>query len=199
VVGVSISCISKDSLESIGRGCPLLKSLKFKKKCCENIKCDEDAFAIANTMPKLRLLMIFGNSLTNVGLLSILDACPLLEDLDLRECLNLDLSGRLGKRCQDQIIYLRLSNYDVDGTWYDHDNSCQRSQSKMYAHSDVMIWASYAELPNTTRYYDVDDNDNDNDDDYYCPSLCDSLEYDFDYLLYLAENENLDGSSHDYA
>jgi len=135
VVGVSISCISKDSLESIGRGCPLLKSLKFKKKCCENIKCDEDAFAIANTMPKLRLLMIFGNSLTNVGLLSILDACPLLEDLDLRECLNLDLSGRLGKRCQDQIIYLRLSNYDVDGTWYDHDNSCQRSRSWFFLKS----------------------------------------------------------------
>jgi len=57
--------------------------LKFKKKGHENIRCDDDAFAIANTMPKLRLFMIFENPLTNDGLFSILDACPLLDDLFL--------------------------------------------------------------------------------------------------------------------
>ena len=40
-VVISLNDLSKDSLESIGRDCPLLKSLKFKNKSHdENIKCE---------------------------------------------------------------------------------------------------------------------------------------------------------------
>jgi len=100
---ISFSNLSKDSLEVIGRSCPLLKSLKFSRMFCEDIELNDDAFAIAKTMPKLRHLSMFGNLLTNFGLHAILDGCPLLESLVLLDCNHLDLSGSLGKRCRDQI------------------------------------------------------------------------------------------------
>lgn len=106
---ISISNISKDPLEAIGRNCPGLKSLKFNLEGYRHphIECDEEAFAIAETMPELRHLQLFGNKLTNTGLLAILDGCPHLESLDLRQCFNIDLEGVLVKRCVEQIKNLR--------------------------------------------------------------------------------------------
>lgn len=110
---ISVSNLCKDSLEVIGRSCPLLKSLKFSWMFRKHIEFNDDASAIAKTMPKLRHLSMFGNLLTNVGLHAILDGCPLLESVVLRNCFHLDLSGSLGKRCRDQIKDLVLST-DVD-------------------------------------------------------------------------------------
>ncbi|CAJ1962138.1 unnamed protein product [Sphenostylis stenocarpa] len=113
---MSISNITKDSLEAIGRSCPLLKSLKFNMESYRrpHIECDEEAFAIAETMHGLRHLQLFGNKLTNDGLLAILDGCPHLESLDLRQCFNVKLGGSLGKRCAEQIKELRLPYNPVD-------------------------------------------------------------------------------------
>ncbi|KEH22429.1 putative F-box/LRR-repeat protein 23 [Medicago truncatula] len=119
---ISFSNISKDSLEFIGRFCPLLKSLKFSRSFFRSIKWN-DALAIAKTMPKLRYLSMIGNTLTNDELLVILDRCPLLEYLDLRICFRLDLSGSLKKRCRDQIKYLILPIDvvgDCDEQYYDY-------------------------------------------------------------------------------
>ncbi|GAU44507.1 hypothetical protein TSUD_122770 [Trifolium subterraneum] len=84
---------------------PMLEELdiSFSKLYNQYIECDDDAFAIAKTMPKLRHLSMIDNLLTDVGLEAILDGCPLLESLDLQECSLLDFSGGLGKRCCDQI------------------------------------------------------------------------------------------------
>lgn len=99
---ISSGNLSKDSIEVIGRCCPLLKSLKYSRAFRSYVKCDDDeAFAIAKTMPGLCHLNISGNELTNVGLVAILDGCPPLESLDLRDCNHLDLSGSLGERCHD--------------------------------------------------------------------------------------------------
>jgi F-box/leucine-rich repeat protein 2/20 len=73
-------------------------------------ECNDEAFAIAKTMPKLRHLNISGNALNDVGLLAILDGCPLLESLDLEGCFNLELSESIEDRCFDQIKDLRLSD-----------------------------------------------------------------------------------------
>ncbi|TKY71945.1 putative F-box/LRR-repeat protein 23 [Spatholobus suberectus] len=105
---ISISNLTKDSLEAIGRCCPQLKSLKFNMEDYRQIESDEEAFAIAETMPKLCHLQLFGNKLTNDGLLAILDGCPHLESLDLRQCFNVNLGGSLGRRCAEQIKNLRL-------------------------------------------------------------------------------------------
>lgn len=107
-----------------------MKTLKFNRpykgmKCkgYKGIKCDDDALAIAKNMPELRHLQLWGNKLTNVGLLAILDGCcPYLESLDLRSCFNVDLSGGLGKRCREQIKELRLPNDCMDQTYNVNDD-----------------------------------------------------------------------------
>ncbi|CAF2316239.1 unnamed protein product [Brassica napus] len=56
--------------------------------CHSRDKSDDVALAIAETMPGLRHLQLFGNKLTEAGLNAILDSCPNLEHLDLRNCYN---------------------------------------------------------------------------------------------------------------
>jgi len=73
------------------------------------------AFVIAETMPGLRHLDMKGHKFTELGVLAIIDKCPLLESLDISDCdyLNEDLE----KRCIDQIKDLQLpvrDNYDDD-------------------------------------------------------------------------------------
>jgi F-box/leucine-rich repeat protein 2/20 len=92
---------SKKTLEVIGQSCPLLKSLTYYGM--SYITWDDAAFVIAKTMPGLRHLDIHGNPLSDVGLIAILDGCPLLESLDIRGCHNLDFSGNLWKRLHNQI------------------------------------------------------------------------------------------------
>ncbi|XP_058733411.1 putative F-box/LRR-repeat protein 23 [Vicia villosa] len=100
--------------EFIGQSCPLLKSLKFSPTTyVVEDKYDDVAFAIAKTMPMLRHLTILNNGLTNNGLLAILDGCPLLESLDIRGCVHLDLEGSLKERCK-QIKELRFPSDSID-------------------------------------------------------------------------------------
>ena len=105
--------ISHVTLSLVGRSCPLLKSFKFNKRrfidVCNNsdgAELNDYAFAIAGNMHRLHHLMLLRNSLTNKGLSAILDGCPHLESLDLRQCLNLKLGGSLGRRCVKQIQQL---------------------------------------------------------------------------------------------
>ncbi|XP_057432123.1 F-box protein SKIP19-like [Lotus japonicus] len=105
---ISFGDVSKYTLELTGKCCSHLKVLKFNKKEDKEYKCDDEAFAIAKTMPGLRHLQLLGNRLTDKGLLAILDGCPRLESLDLRVCSNVDLSGSLRERCCKQIRYLRF-------------------------------------------------------------------------------------------
>lgn len=91
-------------LKSIGQSCSLLKTLKLNRPhFSPYIKYDDEALAIAETMPKLRHLELFGNRLTNSGLNAILDNCHHLEHLDLRRCFNINLVGDLEKRCSERI------------------------------------------------------------------------------------------------
>jgi len=61
------------------------------------------------------------------------------------------------KRC------LHIGTEEVDGSWYDNDNFCQRSRSEIlkYSHSDLLIMLNYLEINN--RCYD-DDHDQGVDD-----------------------------------
>ncbi|XP_025679085.1 putative F-box/LRR-repeat protein 23 [Arachis hypogaea] len=93
--------VTSVALEVIGRGCPLLKSLKFNHNNCCSSK--EDAFAIAQNMPNLRHLQLVNSCLDNDGVSAILDGCRFLESLDLRWCDNVNLEGRLRKMCDEQL------------------------------------------------------------------------------------------------
>ncbi|XP_010537754.1 PREDICTED: F-box protein SKIP19 [Tarenaya hassleriana] len=118
---VSYCSVSGDALRAVGRSCPLLKTLKLNCPGYRRprIECDDDALAIAQSMPELRHLQLFGNRLTETGLYAILDSCPHLEHLDLRQCFNLNLVGNLGKRCSEKIKDLRRPNDPTDDYAFD--------------------------------------------------------------------------------
>ncbi|RZC44298.1 hypothetical protein C5167_037244 [Papaver somniferum] len=129
---ICLCSFSADVLKTVGKVCPQLKSFRLNCRGYRrpHIESDEEALAIAENMPQLRHLHLFGNKLTNAGLRGILDGCPHLESLDLRQCFNLNLEGDLLKSCRERLIKLRLPNdstddyeFDasIDGGSYDED------------------------------------------------------------------------------
>ncbi|KAL1188350.1 putative F-box protein [Cardamine amara subsp. amara] len=115
-------------IEAIGRSCPLLKTLKLNRPFFMpdfEDERDKEALAISETMPELRHLELFGNGLTNSGLIAILDRCLHLEHLNLGYCFNIDLVGDLEKRCVERIKYfIRPSKpTDTDSAEEDDDHS----------------------------------------------------------------------------
>lgn len=120
---ISYCTPSREVLEEVGQRCPLLRSFKLNAtgSMCSRIECDEEALAIANNMHGLRHLQIFGNKLTNDGLQAILDGCPHLESLDLRQCFNVNLDGHLGKRCAERVKDLRRPYDSTDDYPFDPD------------------------------------------------------------------------------
>uniref|UniRef100_A0A0D3E0B8 FBD domain-containing protein n=1 Tax=Brassica oleracea var. oleracea TaxID=109376 RepID=A0A0D3E0B8_BRAOL len=68
---VSYCSLSAESLEVVGQSCPNLKTLKLNREVLHRFSFfseDDDALAIAETMPRLRHLQLFGNKLTDAGL-----------------------------------------------------------------------------------------------------------------------------------
>ncbi|KAI3903577.1 hypothetical protein MKW98_032231 [Papaver atlanticum] len=115
-----------DMLKTVGKACPQLKS--FRLNCRGYMgpgrACDGEALAIAQNMPQLRRLHLFGNKLSNVGVKAILDGCLHLEYLDLRQCFKVKLEGDLLKSCGDRLIELRhphdsTDDYEFDDTFDD--------------------------------------------------------------------------------
>ncbi|KAJ4705054.1 F-box protein SKIP19-like [Melia azedarach] len=94
-------------------------------------------------MHGLRHLQIFGNKLTNNGLQAILDGCPLLQSLDLRQCFNVSLGGNLEKISEVQ-----------DVCWSSAEDNYPSGISDIELASDE------------DDYYEFSDNDYDFDYDY---------------------------------
>ncbi|QHO08190.1 Putative F-box/LRR-repeat protein [Arachis hypogaea] len=104
------SGVSSIVLEAIGRGYPLLKSLKYNNNGGGN----KEALAIAQNMPNLRHLQLVRNYLDNSSLSAILDGCPHLESLDLRLCRHVELEGKLRTRCDEQLKDFRDTDAPLD-------------------------------------------------------------------------------------
>ncbi|KAI3455955.1 hypothetical protein Pfo_012618 [Paulownia fortunei] len=143
-----MSSISAGDIETIGISCPMLKSFTFNDRGYRYPLMDgnECAFAVAKNMPNLCHLRLFGNKMKNEGLQSILDGCPQLESLDLRQCFGVDLGGDLGKRCSQQIKVLRrpcdsTDDYEWDAEIYD----CESFNDYYYSseHSDIYSIGDY--------------------------------------------------------
>jgi hypothetical protein len=113
-LAISYCPLSTFALKDVGRSCPLLKSLKFNGAGLRYGEIDAEALAIAENMSELRCLQLFGNMLTDDGLQAILDGCPHLESLDLRECFSISFAGNLERRCAEQIKDLRLPHDSTD-------------------------------------------------------------------------------------
>ncbi|XP_050884995.1 putative F-box/LRR-repeat protein 23 [Lathyrus oleraceus] len=115
--------ISKDSLEVIGRCCPILKSLNLEMLTLhfnKFRKFGDQVFAIVKTMTGLRHLGFSGIVIGNDELVAILDGCPLLHSLDLRHCFchHLRCESTL-KRCHQQIQDLQLPCFGYNDEYDD--------------------------------------------------------------------------------
>lgn len=95
--------------ESVGKTCPQLKSFRLNERgwtilqsefaAYEGMDDDTEALGIASNMPELHDLQLIGNNLTNDGLMAILDRCPHLESLDIRQCYNIQMDDALKSKC----------------------------------------------------------------------------------------------------
>ncbi|OIV89185.1 hypothetical protein TanjilG_25391 [Lupinus angustifolius] len=156
---ITISNLSKDALEVIGHCCPLLKSLKFNMQVCGHpqFASDDEAFAIAQTMPNLRHLQLFGNKLTNDGVLAILDGCPHLESLDIRQCFNVCLDGSLRKRCAEEIKDFRNPNAPTDDYEFDPEFDYEFDTAFDYEFDPEFHYDDYSSGISDTVVCDVED------------------------------------------
>ncbi|KAL6658886.1 hypothetical protein ACP70R_002926 [Stipagrostis hirtigluma subsp. patula] len=71
-------------------------------------------------MTELRSLKLFASTITNKGLVTILDNCPNLEFLDIRHCFNIEMDDTLRAKCAG-IETLRLPHDPVDDYEYPVD------------------------------------------------------------------------------
>uniref|UniRef100_A0A1J3K9A7 F-box protein SKIP19 n=1 Tax=Noccaea caerulescens TaxID=107243 RepID=A0A1J3K9A7_NOCCA len=159
----SYCSLSEESLKAVGKSCPNLKTLKLN---CAGYRVprnesDDEALAIAATMPRLGHLQLFGNRLTDVGLNAILENCPDLEHLDLRQCFNVNLVGDLEKRCLEKIKVVRRPNdstrdYPYDATINDVDSS---DDEYPYGFSDVDLMSDDEYLYDLSGASDHSDDD----------------------------------------
>ncbi|KAF8104067.1 hypothetical protein N665_0181s0087 [Sinapis alba] len=164
---VSYCSVSGESLKAVGQSCPNLKTLKKNRVGYKRPRdeCDDVALAIAETMPGLCHLQLFGDRLTDVGLNAILDGCPNLEHLDLRQCFNVDLVGDLEKRCLERIKVVRRPNDSVHDYPFDAtvNDVCSSDDEYLYGFPDVDIMSE-------DEFYDddlSDASDNSDLDPYY--------------------------------
>ncbi|XP_057763923.1 F-box protein SKIP19-like [Salvia miltiorrhiza] len=171
--------ISPDQIEAIGNSCPKLKSFSYNERGSKyphppDLEDDDDddiiegfdrnvnARAIGKCMPNLHHLQLFAHDMRNEGLEAILDGCPRLESLDIRQCFGLDLRGDLGKRCREQIKDLRLPNDSVsDVSWLveelsESDYECYGDYDYCNYYEDL-DYESYDDFTNPLGYESFND------------------------------------------
>lgn len=110
--------ITKQAIQAIGHCCPQLKTfrLNYHGKRELYFPYDKNAKAIAESMPGLCHLQLFGNRITRNGLLAIIDNCSHLESLDIRRCFGCTTLGPdLVKRLYQQMSHLWLPNDSTKG------------------------------------------------------------------------------------
>ena len=130
------SCNFKKAIEVAGRCCPQLKSLILINTIftCPKMECNEDALAIAENMPGLHHLELYGpKRITKDGLLAITESCPHLESLDVQLSVA-NVGPEFVRRLSQRIKHLRLSyeypnEYSDDLDYLNDDNPSELSQT----------------------------------------------------------------------
>lgn len=121
--------IGAPAIEIIGKNCKLLEGL------CRNMHPldtagkplqDDEAIAIATTMPKLKHLEMAYHRISTSGVDQILSNCPKLEFLDLRGCWGVNLENNMLLKQNFPMLKVLgpfvLGAYESDG-WDDDDYS----------------------------------------------------------------------------
>ncbi|CAL5031774.1 unnamed protein product [Urochloa decumbens] len=99
--------ITSKGIETLGRHCKLLIQLKRNmpppdppqgNNTAANV-VEEEALAVANTMPMLEQLQLAYGLFSDLALNAILNKCPLLRTLNILGCWNVRLEGDIEDRC----------------------------------------------------------------------------------------------------
>ncbi|XP_020255758.1 F-box protein FBW2 [Asparagus officinalis] len=166
--------IGPRALESFGKHCKSLIGLRrtmHPLEVADKVSQDDEAFAIACSMPKLRHLEMAYLLLTTRGVLEILSRCKELEFLDLRGCWEVKLDEKLVKEsyaglkvlgpqvedtyersfwdeCSEE--YSDTSDYswefmddDDDGIWDDDDQGFEGLEVRFYGGGFNQAYAGF--------------------------------------------------------
>ncbi|CAD6334698.1 unnamed protein product [Miscanthus lutarioriparius] len=124
---VTFCSLNGSVCESAGRACPQLRCFRLNEhwsilqnerwSMLQGMDDDTEALGIASTMPGLQELQLIGNLLSNDGLMAILDRCPRLESLDIRQCYNIQMDDALKLKCA-RIRYLKLPHDSISDFRY---------------------------------------------------------------------------------
>ncbi|PIN10234.1 hypothetical protein CDL12_17175 [Handroanthus impetiginosus] len=125
--------IGAQSLEAIGKHCKSLTSLRrvmHPLEVIDKLTQDDEALAIAATMPRLKHLEIAYLLVDTSSIIEILENCKQLELLDVRGCWNVNLDDKFVKRFPKLKVVgpLVIDCYDMNG-W---DNCSDYSGSSGY-------------------------------------------------------------------
>jgi hypothetical protein len=153
---LSLCAYNSKVLELVAQECPRLKHFRHVWNSYivnrSNCKDDKVAFAIAK-MHGLRSLHLIADYITNTGLTAIIDNCPRLEYLNIRDCPRVRMDDNLAKKCaciiMDDCEYSlppspggrfcfsprNVPDTDTEGDYYD-DNE-DDSSSASYCLPDV--------------------------------------------------------------
>ncbi|TKW08505.1 hypothetical protein SEVIR_6G032300v4 [Setaria viridis] len=101
--------------ESTGKACRQLKRFSLRRECfrfsLNYPRRVAEALGIAATMSELRSLSLISSNITNEELVAIVDGCPRLEILCLRDCYKVIADDPLRAKCA-RIKILTLPEYD---------------------------------------------------------------------------------------
>ncbi|KAL5717560.1 hypothetical protein ACHQM5_010543 [Ranunculus cassubicifolius] len=183
--------VMKKVIEVAGSSCPQLTTFGLiqyglmlpPSKVTD--KCNEEAFVIAANMPQLRRLHVFGNLMNDDGLQVILEKCPHLEYLDLRQCFNIKFEGDLRNKCKG-VQNIRFPNDSTDDCKFDttieYAGESDDDHSSNHEDSDDMYGDDLPGGPG----YGFSDGDGGYEDDGWG---------DFEQDEYVCENYDEDGGS----
>eukprot|EP01018_Ginkgo_biloba_P035918 Gb_10624 [translate_table: standard] len=149
VTYLDISCCEKltsSALEALGKHCKALTRLSrnmHPQGTVGQSPKDDEAFAIAKHMTRLKHLELAYGLLTDAGIEAILNKCQELEHLDVRGCWHVAMEEPLGEQCRKLKIFLGpVVNdcYELDDYHsYDDDSD---STYDMWEYEDMDYYAS---------------------------------------------------------
>lgn len=125
--------IGAQALEAVGKHCKSLTTLRrvmHPLEVIDKLSQDDEALAIAATMPRLKHLEIAYLLVDTSSVVKIVENCKQLELLDVRGCWNVSLDEKFVKRFPQLKVIgpLVMDCYDMNG-W---DNCSDNSSSSGY-------------------------------------------------------------------
>ncbi|KAG1342383.1 F-box protein FBW2 [Cocos nucifera] len=129
--------IGARALEAFGKHCKSLVGLRRRMhplEVADKVCQDDEAQAIARTMPKLRHLEMAYHLLTTCGVLEILSRCKDLEYLDVRGCWDVKLDDKILKERHSSLKVLGPHIVDCyEKSFWDDDDTPSYSDSSLYS------------------------------------------------------------------